>query len=99
VQEVVFDHDSAGMLKVKLKLHDPHKSLVTLAKIKGMLRDETPPPPPQNLMLKMLANMPTPQLAALNAAMEEAEANPGVSRDVRTGGNAMICGPERGPAQ
>jgi hypothetical protein len=75
VQEVIFDHDSAGMPKVKLKLHDPHKSLVTLAKIKGMLRDEAPPASPTNVTVNVaLASLSNEQLAALNAAMEQAEA-------------------------
>ena len=69
-------HDAAGMPKTRIEVHDAIKPLVTLAKIRGILREkDLAPPPPRNLVLIGRLNLlPSAVLEALNAVLEAREA-------------------------
>lgn len=74
LQELVMGQDAAGFPEVKIKVRDPHPALVSLAKIKGLLREKPPAPPASPVMLGVvLAELTTETLLEMRAAMRAAE--------------------------
>jgi hypothetical protein len=68
----------------RIWLHDPLKAIHLLARLKGWMRDDSPPAPQPNLtIVNVLRSLPDDALLALNAAMEaEAERQASVTIDV-----------------
>jgi len=72
LKSITFDHDAAGMPKTRIEVHDPIKALITLARIRGILREkDVPPAPPRNaVVIGQLNLLPDAVLAALNDFLE-----------------------------
>jgi prepilin-type N-terminal cleavage/methylation domain-containing protein len=72
LKSITYDHDSAGMPKTRIEVHDPIKALITLAKIRGILREkDIPPAPPRNaVVIGQLNLLPDAVLEALNDFLE-----------------------------
>jgi len=64
-----------GAPDISIEVRDPLPALALLAKIRGLTRDQPPPPPRQSVTLNLvLASLPMPILDALNDALESAAA-------------------------
>lgn len=74
LQDLVIAQDAMGKPEVRIKIRDPHPALVTLAKIKGLLRDKPRIPPASSVTLGLvLAELPTDTLKAMRAALQAAQ--------------------------
>jgi len=72
LKSITLHHDSAGMPTTRIEAHDPIKPLITLAKIRGILRekDVTPPPARDLVRIGQLKMLPSSLLEALNEFLE-----------------------------